>query len=943
MKHLLPLLAIVGASMLMSLSPATAAEAATPLALGPLTPSPALAVYIVGDGKPLMATVTIKHAPKATGDRLMIRAFDPDENLAFWKYIEPGGQSDLNTKGDGEISVPSKTLNPADAVNTWFTTDLKLDKPGIHQIRVTSGTQQSAVTVTLSRTVGYGVSFQNDYYKPWQSNGTAPGTLYAFIPPHAEEMNISGGPVVVSDGATDVIRHDSGDQNASNKADITKTGEVWTFTFPRPADWKLRAWGFPIILCPTPEAARAIHASVETLADGTVVTWKFQKRIAEMLPKLLDPKNVGTAESLIVPLTTRKDEWMKNPLRNRELLSPYSAFTAVEEALRNQNVDPTSHWSGAMGSASDGKLGGWKVMAQLPAPQNRWDRLKSIPGLQSGASARSLDAEGLALAATLNSPINPYYGKRELLYRAAASALRDLMTLGEDEVWRGESVDADSYPGMLGFALGQKTMPTYGMAAPLMPAEVRGLWTEGMRHIIDRTFPDGLVSCRNQSSHYLVIYDDYAKGSGDPAYLKLALSYGKRFIDGNSPGGYALESMGPDLTYNGMSHWHMGVYYRETGDKAMAAAIAKSYRFFNYTVAPEPDGTMLGASNFGHRTGGSFVGEQWGGARGIASDIPEVGVWVPKELTGDAKAKAEAEARSQIASALQRPSLPDGCTVSTPHFLYYDVPIDRTGVFPANEAHPFIREIGGELVAVKRPGYYAVVYVGKPAPHPHYISGKENFRHPMADNAENTGGSPNFRKVTPFTGGGLSLLQTPAYGNVLITANWSAVTHNGLVAVKQDDNRYWEDYFATKYQLDEPASKLTVSGRIESLPIAYVREYRFADAEVTIKLTLTAEKDVQLTRLFENIPLALGAVKANGAVLAVDGKAVDSATTTLVTVRDHAGAGADIRFDGDSRTMTIQRNGPKGGTLQIGRVEVDLPSALKAGQMVEMTYHIVPK
>ena len=62
--------------------------------------------------------------------------------------------------------------------------------------------------------------------------------------------------------------------------------------------------------------------------------------------------------------------------------------------------------------------------------EKHWDTLDSIPGLYAGASERSGADNAFALAATYNDPVNPYYGKTELLYRAAAAALRDLMVLG---------------------------------------------------------------------------------------------------------------------------------------------------------------------------------------------------------------------------------------------------------------------------------------------------------------------------------------------------------------------------------------------------------------------------------------------------------------------------------------------------------------------------------
>lgn len=148
----------------------------------------------------------------------------------------------------------------------------------------------------------------------------------------------------------------------------------------------------------------------------------------------------------------------------------------------------------------------------------------------------------MAIAATLPpSSVNPYSGNKKILNRVAVAALKDLMVLGEDEVWRGVNADANNYPGNMAFALGQKTLHPYALVAPLMPADIRNLWTEGLRHIIDRAYPDGLVTAMNQSSHYLTAFQDFAKGSGDPRYAKLAEAYADRFIQGLNPAGFARE------------------------------------------------------------------------------------------------------------------------------------------------------------------------------------------------------------------------------------------------------------------------------------------------------------------------------------------------------------------------------------------------------------------
>jgi len=159
-----------------------------------------------------------------------------------------------------------------------------------------------------------------------------------------------------------------------------------------------------------------------------------------------------------------------------------------------------------------------------------------------------------------------------------------------------------------------------------------------------------------------------------------------------------------------------------------------------------------------------------GGARGILDDVlPEVGVWTGPELTPAQKMAKEHEASQSVVRALAKPPDPTDLTTATSRYLYW-TPADRSGVWPACEEHSFIRDLGGEIVAVKRPAYYAAIYVGKPAPSDFYIRRKEEFRSPLPDDAENRSGQIKLSRVTPYLGGGLTLFWTPNYGSAVLGA-----------------------------------------------------------------------------------------------------------------------------------------------------------------------------
>ncbi|MDF1753663.1 MAG: hypothetical protein P1U89_12865 [Verrucomicrobiales bacterium] len=897
--------------------------------LGPLIPRPAVSIYVVSDGQGEQARVLLRKTHRSKQVTALARVLDPDETVIRWKYLETVAESvSSSTEPRDEIDlIPEE---PAPKPGTVLLEEsFDLSRAGVYQIRVSCANEEVQVELDLPESTPYGVCFQNGLAR---SGAYSTGKAYVYIPPHAEALEWTGGPWLIRDEEGRVLTQSK--KGGKGELPIGKTDQVWEIEFPEPKSWELRTAGFPFILCDSAGTARQIRGSVEQLEDGTVVCHKFQRRIAQLLPEILHPDKVGITEDLLVPLKSREEAWLAEPLRNRRLQNSFLA--AVPKWLGQQNLDPKSHWSGS--------LDGWQDKENAKPPGNRWDRMRAIDGLFGGASNHyGPAAEHLALGALHDSPTNPYFGKSELLYRAAAAALRDLMTLAEDGTFYGIS-DMNPYPGNMGFVVGQKTFPVYGLAAPHLPEEIRQVWTEGLRHLVDRAFTDGLVSARNQSSHYLVAFQAYADGSEDPLYQTLARLYAQRWVAGQHPAGWHMEATGPDASYIGMTHWHEAVYYRMSGDQNVLDSLQRSYRFFNHTVAPEPDGKMLGGFNFGHRVGEGFYNDQWGGAKGIVDDVlPEVGIWSAPEPSPEERVVKEEKARQEIRRFLDKPTHPSNPGLNTPRYLHYTEKANRNAEFPSLEKESFIRDLRGELVAVKRPAYYTYGFTGKPAGR-FYIRQKEDFRAPFPNGAEENGGTIDMRKITPFLGGGLSGFWTPEYGHFLLAANWAPTTHHGVIATKADGNRYWSDYHEHTHELNKPDGTLTIKGQIESLPLHYIRRYTFGEDSLGVKLTLTAEKDLKLARLVENLPIARGGWKSRGTVWNAAGVAEGEITSQTFRATDQTGKGVEVSFD-RVRSLLLVPNGLRAGgwrLLQIGRVEILFPSTLKAGETIDLEYHIRP-
>lgn len=888
-------------------------SAAEPVLLGSFQLQPCVSIYVVVD-QPCAATLTVHQGGRSTPDRILARCLDPDEQPAYWRYVEYLPAADIPAGHDPRLDLRD-SATPPQPNEAVLSADLELDRPGVWQFRVVGGDRNSRVELSLARELPYGVSFQNGEYTPWSSGAT----WYLYLPPHAERLTLKGGPGSLNDAAgQSVLKLDGKTQTVP----INRTDTVCSLTFDDPAKWALRAADMPVILCPTAAAAKAIHGSVEVLPDGTVVCHKVQARIHALLPKLLAPDKVGVASQLVKPLTTRRDALLADPLRSQLLLQGY--LPTIERWLGTQNVDPQSRWGGC--------LDGWQDQGTT-----RWDTLTAVKGCWAGASAHNGNAaEHLGLAALDDNPANPYHGETQLLYRAAAAALFDLQVLAEDEVWPGIA-DLDPYPGNMAFPSAQKTFPVFGLVAPQLSAEVRQIWSDALRPIVDRHYADYLVSARNQSSHRLVAFEAYAEGSGDPLYEQLSKLFAGRWCRGQSAGGYYQEATGPCASYIGMTHFHEGVSYRLTGDERIKQSLRDGYALFNSTVAPDPDGTMLGGFNFNHRVGEGFYFEQWGGAKGLADDIPEVGLWAGPR--GEAQVGA---AKAWLEKWLTDPSLPRYPDHSTARYLAWTQPDHSVG-FPAEETKPFIRNFADQLIAVKRPGYYTYVWVGHPAAGEFYIRGKDALRKPFPGDVESTGGDlPNVRKITPFLGGGLSGFWTREFGHGLLAANWSPTTHHGLTATAADGLRYWEDYFANSFELDEAQGTLTIDGKVEGVPLSYVRTYRFEPDELQVELDLTADDNIALSDLVETIPFCRHGWDTKQVTVTAGGVASGEVKAASFRLTDPAGAGMEGRFDGPQQLRLFPDGLRAGGwrKLQFGRVEVVLPARLSNGQTVTLSYRL---
>ncbi len=547
-------------------------------------------------------------------------------------------------------------------------------------------------------------------------------------------------------------------------------------------------------------------------------------------------------------------------------------------------LSASSHFAGALGlpllerqqcreameCVAGGACGGdGGCVVPFDPSTSRWDVLRGVRykvrdnvsnyGAFTGLGLPGGAARQLLLAATLVHPCNPWgpategaaLPHPELVARAAAHGLADLLVVGEDE--RQLSVgDADPYPGSAGFQLSefaqnfgavagqlQKLLPGTGAQKDL-GARLQRVWAAGLRRVLDRHQPVYMTTTMNQSSTFLLATEEFAHGSEGlsfaPLYRQVARENAVRFVAEASPVGWLPEASGPSFSYAGIQHWHMGNYLKLTAkdpegeDTGLRDALAASYRFFSRFTAEEPDGQRTTGFNFSHRIGVGFEQEQYQGARGMVETIPEVALWsawqfpqsgpsLNQTLLGvkslaagfggpvDAIPRLSLGGHPEVALSLDstlRPVLPllPAKAVGDLELL---LPEAASGKPP-------------ELLTVHRSAYYAALYVAHPALRYSYAAHFPTTRSmplkkdgvliedvdPKTESGDlggyTTPHAIDLYQPSPMVGGGLSLLTTPGYGSALLATNWSPLTHHGLVAEIADlvtvgtKLRFWEDY-----------------------------------------------------------------------------------------------------------------------------------------------------
>jgi hypothetical protein len=775
------------------------------------------AFYFVHHGGPLKVTLQLKSETDSGKLRkALVRFLDADEHYLDWDYQW--------FPAEGAI----------DKSWTFAVTDAK---PGIYQLRL-----------ALSGDFTYDVTTQPDIsfgFMPmrtllWATKPDQFAEAYVYVPPNSETWSVStysDTAVVVTERDKELLHLEPG--QSKGEILVAEMPSMWQVNLTMGGNAFLKSHGVPFILCPDATTAANIRGSVEFLPDGTQVWHKFQKQAWDYMRRFSPTDLECEAERSFAP---KLEELLKEPVRNAGLFPNYGALRHIRFSLESQNLDPDSIWFGS--------LHRWK---QFIEKGPRWDKWCSFPLYTMSHTGLP---NNLAAAYAVPARVNPYGGDEHLLNRVILAAFADLLRIHEDDTLKNATAgDADPYASSTGFPANQNYAFPYGLCAGAVSPEIRAVWTEGYRHIIDR-YPFYRVSCENQSAHWLnACYALAAVGEVEADYAGIAHDYCRMMCEPDlnhfMKTGYQEEAYGPDCTYQGLTCSEIAQYYAWSNDNAARDGLRIIYDFFNHTVAPEPDGHIWGASNFAHRTQYGWQHPQYGAGLTIMSGVlPEAGLWRhDADPTDQANILRDTEAINNAVNRQYDPEwytngrLMGGAsgaiyTGSYLRWLGYPDKVDRTGKLPVVRQESFTENINDEFYAVRRPAYYALIYTGHTAPA--WVKSRISFK-------------PN--QYWPRTGGGLSLFWTPQYGSAICSMNYTAYMNHHVIAEIGDGKVKWPDYWSVNHEWDETAGTLSIRSKLFDLPVSMVRSHTFLAEGVKEELTVIFDQDVAVEALSEQIPL----------------------------------------------------------------------------------------
>lgn len=665
----------------------------------------------------------------------------------------------------------------------------------------------------------------------------------------------------------------------------------------------LRVNGIPAILCPDPATARYIGGGLERTDDGMVVAFPFQRKLWEAMSDL----EREDFECRVKPgewLETSEEELWKIRVHawghDNSPASVDRALTAVNGAL--QNIEQFS-------------------------AKGFFDR---IPRMKQRIGDLTLYY------------LYPFEGNR--LYHDPA--LRNIITMLLAKEWLryrpGEVIYEWNYLNVA-YAQGfhwDCWEPIWNMKDRFRP-EVLEAFQQGTRRIAQRMFYANaleLVITNGRTTVPLNIYHAYLI-TGDEDLKKLALRHFRRMytaLDGPHSGwsetGYFREHFGADGGYCTYPLYQLGRLYQLSKDEQVLECLDHLCRWMNYCALPNGE-RWTGPTSWNARIASSALEHIWGSGY--------------KFFAGESKWAATLYRHYKPGGRwydLDPPAfqpgkkVPDKPTLLLTHLTRDVLPAQP---LPADSEVPFFYDVGGghELFAVRRGGYYALVYAGRRTPFwmDHFLGGTSNF-----------------------SGGGLTGLYLPGLEKPLILGRvrkeygwprgkWEALSVPVVVGEAGNGGLFNTGVCRNQVEADADRWSVRTTGEAINAPVNFQRSYRFGEdaieAEVSIRSARLSKRVFLYRRHFnpveagirwawEVIPcgyLKEAEVTCMGADGETLGRGVDEPTENVASVEVRAGGGG-IRIELD-RPRTVRME---------NALFIELARDLPAEERAKLSYRIVP-
>ena len=665
---------------------------------------------------------------------------------------------------------------------------------GIYQMRV-SGTGHTVDPQSFP-VKKYGVYAARSLYYFTDKNQF--NSAYFLIPEGAKKLNWNfiGVPYTITDAKGNVILRN----NKRGNLDVSKNvGEVWKFSCKSPKADNYHSFGFggiPVILCPDEATARAINGSIEKAPDGTIYAHKYQVRIHNWL------KSLKPADWKVDPvdLRTLKDKFAAEKNLNG-LLGGWGIFTYINYQLEKQNLNP-----------ADKNFG------------------------------KTFNVAAMGIVNSLNEPYNPYAGKLDtrILLGALPAFLKEKESDTSSESW-------SSYCGSDALGYTGRVTAFFEGAKSIKDKKMRDLWYDAVKRTSDR-FSMFRVSCENQSSHFPYCYYALYSVYGNDKYKELAADYIHQL---NDPvlnpfmkTGYQQEAYGPDATYQGLGQSLQALYYRMSGNKEALEGCRIVHDFMSHSVVREPDGRLVGSSNFSHRTAGGWNKAQYAAGWSLLKHEVESAAVFTAEKTKTDRQKLLADL------APKKRAIPSAIGYGTASFSPYNDTIRyrceriENPKLPHEKNRNYIKNFNNEFLAVRKNGYYLFQYLKGTAP-----SRTRNLRFKTANNPK----LPTY-KWTQLQG--TSILWFKGYGALIAGMNWNGNTFHMLRGDRPDGKLAYPDYWKHKAAILDGGNKIVEQGGMfQADGVTYTRQTECLENGIRITVSAKFAKDIRFQRFAEQIPL----------------------------------------------------------------------------------------